>query len=73
MDTNIVFGDFDKDRRCEMVIVSESGFEVQKGFVVIAETLFCRASIVGDVSECVVESSRAVAEIDQLKLFLGCR
>jgi hypothetical protein len=57
MDTNIVLGDFDKDRRCEVVVVSERGFEVQKGFVVIAETVFGGALVVGDVSERVVESS----------------
>lgn len=28
MDTNIVLGDFDKDRRCEVVIVSKRGFKV---------------------------------------------
>jgi hypothetical protein len=27
-DTNIVLGDFNKDRRCEVVVVSERGFEV---------------------------------------------
>jgi hypothetical protein len=57
MDTNIVLGDFDKDRCCEVVVVSERGFEVQKGFVVIAETVVGGALVVGDVSKRVVESS----------------
>ena len=68
MDTNIVFGYLDKDRRCKMVIVSESGFEVQKGFVVITETILYGALVVGNVSECMVESPRAVEEMDQLGL-----
>lgn len=57
MDTNIVLGDFDKDRCCEVVIVSKRGFEVQKRFVVIVETVFGGALVVGDVSERVIESS----------------
>jgi hypothetical protein len=57
MDTNIVLGDFDKDRCCEVVIISERGFEVQKRFVMIAETVFGGALVVGDVSERVIESS----------------
>ena len=57
MDTNIVLGDFDKDRRCEVVIVSKRGFEVQKRFVVIVETVFGGALVVGDVSERLIEPS----------------
>jgi hypothetical protein len=57
MDTNIVLGDFDKDRRCEVVIVSKRGFEVQKRFAVIVETVFGGALVVGDVPERVIESS----------------
>ena len=57
MDTNIVLGDFDKDRRCEVAVVSERSFEVQKGFVVIAETVFGGALVVGDVSERLIEPS----------------
>ena len=68
-----MIGDFYKDSRCEMVIVSEGGFEVQEGFVVIVETVVSGSLVVGDVSECVVESAGAVKKIDQLKLLLTCR
>jgi hypothetical protein len=57
MDTNVVLGDFDKDRRCEVVIVSKRGFEVQKRFVVIVETVLGGALVVGDVSERLIEPS----------------
>lgn len=57
MVTYIVLGYFDENGCCEVVIVSERGFEVQKSFVVIAETFFGGPSIKGDIAKCVIESS----------------
>lgn len=72
MDTDIVLGDFDKDRSCEVVIVSERGFEVQKGFMVIIETILGRALVVSDVAECLIEPPGAFA-ISKLELSLMLR
>lgn len=62
MHTEIVLGDFDKDGCGEVMVISECGFKVQKGFMVIAETFFGETLVVGDVAECVIESPGALGD-----------
>ena len=57
VDTNVVFSNFDKDRSSKVMIVSKCGFEVQKCFVMVVETVFERTLVKGHVSERMVEST----------------